>query len=351
MGGKIKLLVVDDEPGLREMLSTMFEDQYDIYTVANGREGMDALEKDRFDCVLCDIAMPKMDGITFIKEVRKRGIDIPFIFFTAYATRDHMIETLKYGAFDFIGKPRFEGLASSVERAVKAHRLEQSAKDEGLVDEYHKVIQDIPSVNLKKILFVGSVGQERQSKLKSLLKERLILEENLESAIEIIQQHNVGLIVSELIFQEGTARELYLKVLSARESIPFFIVLPEGGSCEELIESNGKDLFFWREIEARSFFISVYSALQEGDLKSEGSVTRYVRLRVKKLLTYDLKEGTKLYAKNSEQRYIQISKGQCDSEQIKQSIRDYQERGVKYLYLDKVDYIDFALEHLGTCSY
>jgi len=69
-----KVLVVDDEPGLRQSLGLLLTDAgYTVTAEQNGRRGLDRAIAEAFDLVLCDVRMPEMDGLTFLREYRQRG--------------------------------------------------------------------------------------------------------------------------------------------------------------------------------------------------------------------------------------------------------------------------------------
>jgi len=108
---KSKILIVDDEVYITTIVSELLEDKVDhILTAKNGQEALDLILKEAPDCILSDITMPVMDGITLIKECRSRNITTPFIFYTAHGTEKLMVEALAYGAFDFIDKPELTNL-------------------------------------------------------------------------------------------------------------------------------------------------------------------------------------------------------------------------------------------------
>jgi YesN/AraC family two-component response regulator len=100
------LLVVDDEAEIREMVLDDLR-KYDIriFTAENGQAALELLRKEQIDGVLSDIRMPKMDGITFLKEVRKSGMLTPFVFLTAFSEKEYFLSALKLSVIDFISKP------------------------------------------------------------------------------------------------------------------------------------------------------------------------------------------------------------------------------------------------------
>ena len=138
-GSKTKILIVDDEKHIRESLAMLLKRYYDeIVTAANGMEGLRALAEGGVSCVLSDINMPVMDGITFIKKAREGKNNVPFIFFTGYGNEKFMLDALTYGAFDFIDKPNFDNLEEIVKRGVESGYVHALGGE--LLSEYEKLL-------------------------------------------------------------------------------------------------------------------------------------------------------------------------------------------------------------------
>jgi len=103
---KRRLLVVDDEESFRHMLSVILEKEgYEVETAKDGDSALEKMERGLFDGVLCDIRMPRMDGIQFLKKAKKRHSDSTIVMMSAYGTLDTAIEAMKLGAYDYISKP------------------------------------------------------------------------------------------------------------------------------------------------------------------------------------------------------------------------------------------------------
>ncbi len=101
-----RILIIDDEESFRHMLSIILSKEgYEVETAPDGEEALQKLSSFSFDHVLCDIRMPKMDGMEFLKELKKLGIETTIIMMSAYGTIDIAIEAMKLGAYDYISKP------------------------------------------------------------------------------------------------------------------------------------------------------------------------------------------------------------------------------------------------------
>ncbi|MBU1399298.1 MAG: response regulator, partial [Proteobacteria bacterium] len=103
---KKRLLVIDDEENMRHMLTAMLKKSgYVVDTAADGLEGLSMIDKERYDFILCDIKMPKMNGMDFLKRTRDKIGSTTVIMMSAYGTIDTAIEAMKEGAYDYISKP------------------------------------------------------------------------------------------------------------------------------------------------------------------------------------------------------------------------------------------------------
>jgi putative nucleotidyltransferase with HDIG domain len=120
-----KILVVDDEEAIREVISTLLDAQgFQCTTASNGKLGLEAFRKDTFDLVLSDIVMPEMDGLKLLGELRLDDPDVPVIMVTAMHDISIALEAIRAGAYDYILKPfEKDQLYLSVRRALEHRSL------------------------------------------------------------------------------------------------------------------------------------------------------------------------------------------------------------------------------------
>lgn len=101
-----KILIVDDENAIRGTLREILEyEKYDVDEAQNGQEGLELIQKNDYDVVLCDIQMPKMDGMEMLEKAIELGKETQFIMVSAHGTIETAVDATKKGAFDFIQKP------------------------------------------------------------------------------------------------------------------------------------------------------------------------------------------------------------------------------------------------------
>lgn len=101
-----KLLIVEDDPNLGQILSEYLNMKgYQSFLFRDGKEGLAAFNAQAYDCCLLDVMMPKMDGFTLAKEIRKLDKKVPFLFLTAKSMKEDKLQGFKLGADDYITKP------------------------------------------------------------------------------------------------------------------------------------------------------------------------------------------------------------------------------------------------------
>ncbi len=101
-----KILVIDDEKSIRSSLRDILE--YEKYSVEEAEDGVEALKMIKggnYDAVLCDIKMPKMDGIEVLDKIISEGYDFPVVMISGHGNIDTAVDAIKKGAFDYISKP------------------------------------------------------------------------------------------------------------------------------------------------------------------------------------------------------------------------------------------------------
>uniref|UniRef100_UPI003D7F7AD1 sigma-54-dependent transcriptional regulator n=1 Tax=Pedobacter sp. TaxID=1411316 RepID=UPI003D7F7AD1 len=101
-----KLLIIDDERAIRSTLREILEyENYEVDDIDNGVQGLELIKKKKYDLVLCDIKMNRMDGMEVLEQALAYSPDLPFIMISGHGTVETAIEASKKGAFDFISKP------------------------------------------------------------------------------------------------------------------------------------------------------------------------------------------------------------------------------------------------------
>jgi len=210
------ILVVDDEPDIRSLVSEILEDEnYRVGTAEDGLSAKRALRDRRPDLVLLDIWMPDLDGISLLKEWSEGdGLPCPVVMMSGHGTVETAVEATRYGAYDFLEKPlSLAKLLLTVERALEADRLAQ--ENVGLKRQVQHVIEPMG-----------------HSAVMQRLREQ----------VKRVAQHDSWVLISG---EPGSGRETfarYLHASSSRRDRPFVDVgssaIVSGNAARELFGSE-----------------------------------------------------------------------------------------------------------------
>ena len=158
-----KILIIEDEEPIRRVLVRILIDEnenFHITEAKNGKEGISLLKKEKFDLVLCDIKMPKMDGIEVLQETKINNINIPFIILTGHGNLETAVDAMKLGAYDFISKPPdLNRLLTSVRNALENKSLRiENKKLRKKISKKNQIIGESQSI-LKVTEMISKVAK------------------------------------------------------------------------------------------------------------------------------------------------------------------------------------------------
>lgn len=122
-----RILIIEDEAAIRRVLTKILSEENDSYTVEDAEDGISGFEKIKttdYDLVLCDIKMPKMDGVELLEAVKKIKPEIPMVMISGHGDMETAIQTMRLGAFDYISKPPdLNRLLNTVRNALDKKQL------------------------------------------------------------------------------------------------------------------------------------------------------------------------------------------------------------------------------------
>ncbi len=120
----MKILVVDDEEGARDLFNTILTDEgYDVSLANGGEEALSLFKSNPFNLVITDIKMPVMDGLQLLQEIRKMGSKTDVIMVTAYGEVESYLKAMSLGAAEYINKPiRIKELKRIVHKILTEQR-------------------------------------------------------------------------------------------------------------------------------------------------------------------------------------------------------------------------------------
>ncbi|MDB4715739.1 sigma-54 dependent transcriptional regulator [Flavobacteriaceae bacterium] len=150
-----RILIIEDEEPIRRVLVKILSeenDQFKIFEATDGKDGIKMLENNDFDLVLCDIKMPKMDGLEVLEKAQKSGILVPFIMLTGHGNVETAVHAMKNGAYDFIPKPPdLNRLLISVRNAIASkHLIKENVRLKKKIARKYDIIGS--SLKIKKVI-------------------------------------------------------------------------------------------------------------------------------------------------------------------------------------------------------
>lgn len=208
-----KILILDDEDNMLHMLKTILtKEGYEIATATNGVEGLKKMESNSFDTILCDLRMPEMDGLSFLKAMKEKTFPSTIIMMSAYGTIDLAIEAMKLGAYDYISKPfKPDEIILTLKKAEEREKLRKE------------------NILLKKEI-------KKEFGFENIITKNDMMFQIFETIRKIADYNTSVLITGE----SGTGKELVAKAIhyhGIRSSKPF-IALNCGAIPENLLESE-----------------------------------------------------------------------------------------------------------------
>ena len=103
-----KILIIEDEASIRRVLSKILKEEnpaYETTEAEDGKQGLEMFSNDDYDLVICDIKMPKMDGVELLEAAKKIKPEVPFLMISGHGDIETAVQTMRMGAFDYISKP------------------------------------------------------------------------------------------------------------------------------------------------------------------------------------------------------------------------------------------------------
>ena len=285
----MKVLIIDDESGVRRTLSMILEDEgYDVISASDGKEGLECAFREEPDLILCDIRMPRIDGLQFLEQYRKENGQALVITMTAYGSTELAVEAMKKGAYDYLPKP-----FTTAEVVLTLRKAEEREK---LRREVTRLRQRVKADARYPEIVAKSAG----------------MREALELGAKVAQHPSTVLITGE----SGTGKELIARLTHAASprANRAFVPINCGAIPENLLESelfgHVKGAFTGAHVDRAGLFeeadggtlfldeigelpaplqVKLLRALQEGEIRRVGdSSSRRVDVRIISATARDL---------------------------------------------------------------
>src|SRR6187549_1642774 len=204
------ILVIDDEKAIRKTLSEILSfENYKVDEAADGEEGLKKFKEGSYDVVLCDIKMPKIDGLEFLQKAVETNVDVPVIMISGHGNIETAVEAVKKGAYDFIQKPPdLNRLLITIRNAMernslvtetkvlrrKANKVQEMIGDSSGITKIKETIEKVAPTEAR-ILITGENGVGKE------LVARWVHEKSSRADAPLIEV-NCAAIPSELIESE-----------------------------------------------------------------------------------------------------------------------------------------------------
>lgn len=153
-----KILLIEDEAAIRRVLVKILSEESKTYSVeeaVDGLEGMEKIKDEDYDLVLCDIKMPKMDGVEVLEATKKIKPEVPFVMISGHGDLDTAVNTMRMGAFDYISKPPdLNRLLNTVRNALDRKELvvENSRLKKKVSKNYEMIGESEAIVRIKELI-------------------------------------------------------------------------------------------------------------------------------------------------------------------------------------------------------
>lgn len=212
MSKKPIVLVVDDEPAIRDSIKMLLKDNYQLYFADCGKKAISLVNKHPIDLVLLDVRMPEIDGLEVLEQIKRINENIEVIMLTAVITVNTAVKAMKKGAYDYITKPfDIEALQELIANALEKKKLEQE-------NTYLRSEID------KKYTFEKIIGQSR--KIKDIFE---LIDQVAKSASTVL-----------VTGESGTGKELVARAIHTRSKRKekLFVAVNCAAIPENLLESE-----------------------------------------------------------------------------------------------------------------
>jgi len=152
-----RILIIEDEASIRRVLVKILTEentQYQVFEAEDGLIGTEMIKKDDFDLVLCDIKMPKMDGVEVLEAVKKIKPEIPMVMISGHGDLDTAVNTMRMGAFDYISKPPdLNRLLNTIRNALDRKQLVvENKRLKRKVSKQYEMVGNSPEIEAIKLL-------------------------------------------------------------------------------------------------------------------------------------------------------------------------------------------------------
>jgi len=263
MESKLKLLVVDDEESLRVICQDALEDEgYEVLTAEDGQEGLEILRKDSdIALVVSDLKMPRLNGIEFLRQAKKEGLEADFLITTGFGTIEVAVECIRLGAADYLPKPfnishlliKVKKVLQERERRLEQKRLSNVVRILNLSNALNR-LQNLDSILEEFIYHLQRnfnpdgiiVGLYSQGNLRPRILRGAVIRRNYNSLFLLLHKMEEALKAGKTLWDNSFSFKDKQQVFSLvvtplivqKEKVGVTLLLKEAGKDEQLLSTN-----------------------------------------------------------------------------------------------------------------
>ena len=266
MEPKAKLLFVDDEERIINLLRMMFRAEYEVFTTTNGHEALEIIAQHRIDVIVSDQRMPQMLGIELLSEVRKRSPGTMRILLTGYSDLAAIVGSVNDGeVYRFINKPwDHEEVKGIIAGAVEAARATNEAAQ--LTTLPPAANSTYGAGEMPELLLLDDSPEDRQSMARLFAPDyKVHSASSIQEALQVLEKHDVGVIVAEARVGGSDTGQL-LRVLKQQYPAITTVMLTSSADADLVIKLiNQVQIFRFatKPIRAGAFQLAVSAAMKE----------------------------------------------------------------------------------------
>lgn len=264
---KAKLLFVDDEERVVNLLRTIFRSDYDVYTATSGAQALDIVAAQRIDVIVSDQRMPQMLGIELLSEVRKRSPGTMRILLTGYSDLAAIVGSVNDGeVYRFINKPwDHDEIKRIMAEAVEAARATRDVAVQAAQAAPAAARPAAPG-DKPELLLLDDSPADRQAMAQLFADDyRVFSASSIQEALKILEQRDIGVIVAEATVGGSDTGQL-LRVLKQHYPAITTVMLTSSADADLVIKLiNQAQIFRFatKPIRAGAFQLAVSAAMKE----------------------------------------------------------------------------------------
>ena len=230
---KVKILVVDDEQGIRDLFTVILEDQYQVLTTDNGEKALKIIKEENPDIVFLDLKLPGMDGIEALGQIKETNPSIIVIMITGHGTVEKAVESMDLGAYEYIVKPlNVKEVEALIRQALRMSGLEQEVIS--LRKKMEKKQSEKMERKYKLLVVDDEIGVRDLIKTAFGSDYEVFTAESAEAGFDIVKAENPDLIFLDIKLPGIDGIEALGRIKKMDEKVIVIMITAFGGEKDAI---------------------------------------------------------------------------------------------------------------------